>query len=161
MDMGMRDMRIEMMEPAKSARMDTEGVESASRLGPIRASDAPRDKYRIEPAVEPFRPSGADAGEEKWASKDARNATRGKNEIDVGRATKAKTVASTRDWEGRYGCRLELMPCDIVAMVSQSSQRGFISDSKQDGQSEARARVCFPCAVAPSIERQIVPQLTV
>lgn len=143
MDIGMRDMRIEMMEPAKSARMDIEGVESASRLGPIRASDAPRDKYSIEPAVEPFRPSGTDVGEEKWASSEAKNVTRGKNEIDVGSATKAKTVASTRDCDGRYGCRLEPIPCDIAAMVSQSSQRRFLSDSKQDGQSEARARVCF------------------
>lgn len=130
MDIGMRAMRRESADPKKRARMDMEGVESASRLGPIRARDAPRDKHRIEAAVLPFSPSGAEAAEEKWASKEARNTTRGRNEIDVGSATKAKTLDNNRDWEGRYGCRLELIPCDIATVGSQSSQGGVIYDSK-------------------------------
>lgn len=122
MDMGMRAMRRERREPEKRARRDMEGVESACRLGPIRARDAPSDKYRTDAAVLPFSPRGAEVGEEKCASKEARNTIRGRNEIDVGRAMKAKTLESKRDCEGRYGCRLVPIPCAMVAVVSQSSQ---------------------------------------
>lgn len=111
-------MRIEAVDTRARTSIEREGVDRASKLGPILANDAPRVNNRRDPTELAFIPRSGEDGDEEVARSHPTNTVRGMKEIDVWRAANERMVVRARGRaiaaEGTIRASIELFVARFV-----------------------------------------------